>query len=168
MRAMRGVKHACVGRNRLGFYSCVSCVHALRRFVNRALEKRHLVTFLFRYSVLISCWRSNPDNRKTFSELCNIMDTQLNSMSDYLDLNVIANTSFNVSTENLYTVADIDTGEYGRAAAGGRGVPHYVMEVPQADTWAYDDVANDEVHDARSVDELYKKASEDDDKSLNI
>ena len=127
-----------------------------------------VVTVLYRYSVLISCWRSNPDNRKTFTELCDIMDAQLNSMSDYLDLNVIANTSFNVSTENLYTVADTDTGDYGRAAAGGRGVPHYAMEVPQADTWAYDDVANDEVHDTRSVDVLYEKASENDDKSLGI
>ena len=36
MRAMRGVKHARVRRNRLGFYSCVSCVHVLRRIVNQA------------------------------------------------------------------------------------------------------------------------------------
>ena len=35
--AMRGVKRAPERRNRLGFYSCVSCVHALRRIVNRAL-----------------------------------------------------------------------------------------------------------------------------------
>ena len=33
---MREVKHAPVHRNRLGFYSCVSCVHALPRIVNRA------------------------------------------------------------------------------------------------------------------------------------
>ena len=32
-----GVKRARVRRNRLGFYSCVSCVHALRRIVNQAL-----------------------------------------------------------------------------------------------------------------------------------
>ena len=35
-RAMRGVKCTCVRRNRLGFYSCVSCIHALFRIVNRA------------------------------------------------------------------------------------------------------------------------------------
>ena len=37
VRAMREVKRARVRRNRLGFYSCVSCVHALRRIVNRAI-----------------------------------------------------------------------------------------------------------------------------------
>ena len=31
-RAMRGVKHACERRNRLGFYSCISCVHVLRQY----------------------------------------------------------------------------------------------------------------------------------------
>ena len=36
-RAMRGVKRARIRRNSLGFYSCVSCVHALRRIVNRTL-----------------------------------------------------------------------------------------------------------------------------------
>ena len=32
------MKHAHVRRNTLGFYSCVSYVHTLRRIVNRALD----------------------------------------------------------------------------------------------------------------------------------
>ena len=36
MRAMWGVKCACVCRNRLGFYSCVSCIHKLRCIVSPA------------------------------------------------------------------------------------------------------------------------------------
>ena len=35
-RAMQGVKCAHVRRNRLGFYSYVSCVHVSRRIVNQA------------------------------------------------------------------------------------------------------------------------------------
>ena len=35
-RAMRGVKRLRVRRNRLGFNSCVSCVHTLRCIVNQA------------------------------------------------------------------------------------------------------------------------------------
>ena len=38
--AMGGVKRIRVRRNRLGFNSCLSCVHALRRIVNRALRAR--------------------------------------------------------------------------------------------------------------------------------
>ena len=37
-RAMRGVKCARERRNRLGFYSCVSCVHALRRYCEPGLR----------------------------------------------------------------------------------------------------------------------------------
>ena len=33
--ALRGVKLTCVCRNRLGFYSCLSCVHVLRCIVNQ-------------------------------------------------------------------------------------------------------------------------------------
>ena len=35
MHAMWGVKRSRVRRNRLGFYFCVSCVHALHRIVNQ-------------------------------------------------------------------------------------------------------------------------------------
>ena len=35
-RAMRGIKCIRVRRNRLGFNSCVSCVHVLCRIVNQA------------------------------------------------------------------------------------------------------------------------------------
>ena len=35
--ALRGIQCARVCMNRLGFYSCVSCVHVLRCIVNRAL-----------------------------------------------------------------------------------------------------------------------------------
>ena len=92
------------------------------------------------------------------------MEAQLHSMSDYLDLNVIANTTFNVSSENLYSIAD-DTGNHGGA---DNGAPHYAMDIPQGDTGTYDDVANDKVYDSGSMDLVYKKASEDDDKSLGI
>ncbi len=70
------------------------------------------------------------------------METQLHSMSDYLDLNVIANTHFNditAAVENPYELAD-DSGD---------------KEIPQSDSRAYDSVAND-VHDSESVDMLYE------------
>ena len=35
--AMQGVKHTRLRRNRLGFYSCISCIHTLHRTVSQAL-----------------------------------------------------------------------------------------------------------------------------------
>ncbi len=70
------------------------------------------------------------------------METQLHSMSDYLDLNVIANTQFTdvtAAVENPYELAD-DSGD---------------REVPQSDSRAYDSVADD-VLDSESVDMLYE------------
>ena len=40
MPAMRGVKWVHVYRNRLGFYSWVSCIYTLPRIVNQALDCR--------------------------------------------------------------------------------------------------------------------------------
>ncbi len=77
------------------------------------------------------------------------MEAQLHSMSDYLDLNVIANTQFSDTTaavpeESPYEMAD-DSAD---------------REVPRSDSRAYDSVADD-VHDSTSVDMLYERAPED-------
>jgi len=57
---------------------------------------------------MINCWDTDPDNRRSFTELCSVMDTALHTMSDYLDLNMIANTPFSNSSveENPYVIAD--------------------------------------------------------------
>ena len=73
------------------------------------------------------------------------METQLQSMSDYLDLNVIANTQFNQTT-----TASLDN-LYDKAQEEGESHQEESSNPPTHD-----------FHDNTSVDMLYKREPEDD------
>ena len=50
-RAMQGVKRARTCRNRLGFYSCVSCVHTLHCIVSQASYRECLEEIVEEHSI---------------------------------------------------------------------------------------------------------------------
>ena len=48
------------------------------------------VIFLYSYSIIQSCWEELADKRPSFSELVVDIDSTLESMAGYMDLNVLS------------------------------------------------------------------------------
>lgn len=104
--------------------------------------------YSFRYSILQSCWQTEPHNRKTFTDLCSVMETQLHMMSDYLDLNVIENTEFNNAAVPMTSegVTSLQAVEEVSVETSEGTTPLQVGEVPNDDEGVYHKASEATLH----------------------
>ena len=59
-----------------------------------------------RYSIMLECWKENPEDRPTFSQLVSSISSQLEGMAGYLDVGMLGDWQTSNGETNESPVAE--------------------------------------------------------------